>query len=233
MSTFSPGTIQCECGHSFAVDVADGLHVSLRPDLREAILAGRFHRFSCPRCARVSRIEKLLAYTDFPRRQWFTVVPLAGLARRGEWLRLAEDSFHATMIERAAPMVKAWAPDMTRRVIFGLASLREKLAVFDAGLDDRVIELVKLQMIRAGQVPYAAGAYFHFVALRDWSLVFEWAWPGDAGTSELTASRAAHDELAARGADVHALAFDLFTGSIADHRVYFVADESARSPGHP
>lgn len=81
--------------------------------------------------------------------------------------------------------------------------------------------------------PYAAGAYFHFVALRDWSLVFEWAWPGDAGSSEITTPRAMHDQLAARGQEAHALAFDLFAGSIADHRVYFVADESAPSPESP
>jgi hypothetical protein len=233
MSTFSPGIIRCPCGHDFEVDVADGLHVSLRPDLRDAILAGSFHRFACPRCARVSVIEKLLAYTDFPRRQWLTVVPAAGLARRSEWLRLAEDSFRATMIERAAPMVTAWAPEMTRRVGFGLVSLREKLAAFDAGLDDRILELVKLQMIRAGEVPYTAGAYFHFIELRDWSLVFEWAWPGDAGTSEITAPRALHDDLAARGEEAHALAFDLFTSSIADHRTYSIADETAWSPGPP
>src|SRR5690606_27679577 len=124
--------------------------VSLRPEVRQAILDGTFHRFVCPSCGRRNTVEKLLAYTDFPRRQWFTVVPRAALTRRSEWLRLAEDSFRATMVEHAAPIVKTWAPDMTRRVIFGLASLREKLVAFEAGLDDRWLELVKLELIYTG-----------------------------------------------------------------------------------
>ncbi len=227
MSTFSPGSIHCGCGHAYTVDVADGLHVSLRPDLRQAILDGTFHRFACPSCGRRSTVEKLLAYTDFPRRQWFTVVPRLALARRSEWLRLAERSFRATMVEHAAPIAKAWAPDMIRRVIFGMASLREKLVAFEAGLDDRWLEFVKLEIIYDGTVPVANDGYFHFTSVRGPDLVFEWALPGNPGTTEMVVPRALYDDLQAGAEANRARAHGLFDSSIVDCRTYFVADEAA------
>ena len=222
MSTFSPATLRCACGHEHAVEVADSLHVSARPDLRAAILAGEFHRFACPACRRASTVEKLVAYTDFPRRQWFTVVPPVNLARRSEWVAYAERSFRAVFLERAAPIVRTWAPSFTRRVIFGLASLREKLVAFDAGLDDRTLEHLKLDLIADGRLGYTPDGYFHLSEVRGDQLVLEWGLPGDRATQELVVPRSEYDVRHASPDLARATA--LLTGPVVDLRVLHVPE---------
>src|SRR5439155_12532074 len=96
MSTFVPSTIACRCGTRYDVEVANGLHISLRPDLRQKILDGTFHRFFCPSCGMTTMVDATMSFTDFPRRQWFTIAPGNGLPWRRTWLDLARDSFQAT-----------------------------------------------------------------------------------------------------------------------------------------
>lgn len=222
MSTFSPGALRCACGHERSVELADSLHVSARPDLRASILAGEFHRFACPQCGRFSTVEKLFAYTDFPRRQWFTVVPPVNLTHRSEWVAYAERSFKAVFIERAAPIVHTWAPMFTRRVIFGLASLREKLVAFDAELDDRRLEQLKVDLIEQGHVIYLPDGYYHLAAVRGAELVFEWAVPGDSGTQELVVSRSEYDAL--DESPDRTRATQLLTGPVVDLRTLYVPE---------
>ncbi|MEM9494201.1 MAG: CpXC domain-containing protein, partial [Myxococcota bacterium] len=105
MNPFEPATIRCRCGHEYTAEVATGLHVSSRPELRDAILAGTLHRFVCPACGAPTIIEPALAYTDFPRQHWFTVAPRSGIGDRGGWHALADDSFQSTMVDNAPPMV--------------------------------------------------------------------------------------------------------------------------------
>lgn len=165
MSTFVPSTIVCRCGERYRVEVATGLHISRRPDLRQQILDGTFHRFFCPACGMTTMVDDLFAFTDFSRRQWFTVAPSTGLPWRRRWLAVARDSFEATMVKNAPELVVGWGQEMTRRLIFGLAPLREKLIAADAGLDDRVVELLKIQLIRDLRDRFSADDYFHLVAV--------------------------------------------------------------------
>lgn len=173
----------------------------------------------------MAQVEKVFAYTDFPRRHWFTVVPAASLSRRSEWLAFAERSFQAVFVERAAPMVTEWAPQFTRRVIFGLASLREKLLAFDAGLDDRRVEQLKVALVEAGRLIYVEGGYCHLVAVPPDELVFEWAAPGDSGTTREIVPRSEYDALVA-GAEREDLppATSLFTTPVVDMRALFIPE---------
>ncbi|HTR49328.1 MAG TPA: CpXC domain-containing protein [Kofleriaceae bacterium] len=223
MSTFVPAKIACRCGETYPVEVANGLHISLRPDLRKQILDGEFHRFRCPRCATITQIDGLLAFTDFPRRQWFTVAPGNGLPWRKKWLALARESFETTMERNAPPMVVGWAREMTRRLIFGLASLREKLVIFDAGLDDRVVELLKIQLIRDSHDDFSPARYFHLTEVRSDTLVLERAQP-DGMVRAAPIPRVMYDALA--GAPELAASIDLAfpDGLLVDHRAILVPE---------
>jgi hypothetical protein len=98
-------------------------------------------------------------------------------AGRDEVAAFARRSFEMTMKERAPEVVKGWAEEMKQRVIFGMASLREKLVLFEAGLDDRVIELLKLQLCQEGVQAMHADAYFHVTAVDSDEILFEVAAP--------------------------------------------------------
>ena len=97
MSTYRVQPIPCRCGATFDGEVFESLHVSRRPDVRERILDGTFHRFTCPSCGQTVVIERRLAYTDFARRQWFTVFPRIDLRHRDEMVAFARTSFHASI----------------------------------------------------------------------------------------------------------------------------------------
>lgn len=183
MSTYRIQPIRCRCGAGFEGELFDGLHVSRRPDLRDRILEGGFHRFTCPACGQPVVVERRLAYTDFPRRHWFTVFPRIDLRHRDELVALARRSFQATMVERAPALVQGWATEMVERAIFGLASLREKLAVLDAGLDDRLIECLKLQLFRAAGLVLHPDTFLYVAAVETDTLVLHYAPPGRLPTS--------------------------------------------------
>lgn len=231
MSTFVPSRIACRCGHGYDVEVANGLHISLRPDLRQQILDGTFHRFYCPVCGMTTMVDALLSFTDFPRRQWFTVAPSNGMPWRRKWLALARDSFQATMVNNAPEMVVGWGREMTRRLIFGLASLREKLIISDAGLDDRAVELLKIQLVRDLRGTLSPDHYFHLTQVRDDKLTFERTHP-DGLIRAFAVPRGLYDALA-RAPQLSAwsdLAFP--DGLLIDHRAMLVPDaEGATAVG--
>jgi CpXC protein len=156
LSHVEPVELICPCGAVQHVNAADNLHVTDAPAIREAIKLGGFHVFPCPSCGARVRLERLLAYTDFERWHWFAVFPDRARQRWTGAVAFAEQSFADTVAERSAPLVQSWAPRFRpgMRAIFGLESLREKLLAFDAGLDDRVLETLKLQLIRWYALPW-------------------------------------------------------------------------------
>jgi hypothetical protein len=221
MSRFSPATVRCRCGNDHPAEVAESLNISARPALRDAVLAGELHRFPCPACSRVNQVETVFAYTDFGRAQWFTVVPAASLARRDDWLRFAEDRFQDAFVRRAPPLVRGWAPRFTRRVVFGLASLREKLVAFDAGLDDRRLEQLKAELIEQHRLVYVPpDGYCHLARVTGDSLVFELGVPGDPSTQAAPVPRREYD--AVDVADPTRRRQVLFDTPVVDMRVLFL-----------
>lgn len=234
MSTFLHAKIACSaCGHVYDGDVAESLHISTRPDIRADILAGRFHRFQCPACGAWTTIEKLLAYTDFARHHWFTVVPTVELPFLSQWCELAASSFRTTMIERCPSLVRdEMASRMLRRLVFGLASLRDKLIALDAGLDDRVLEIVKLELLREYGVLPDLRVACHLVAVSPDTLVFELARPGsppegDPVIERITLARSDYERLAANNADLARRWPELWDDIAVDWRALLIPPPAA------
>jgi CpXC protein len=227
VSTFRSATIRCRCRRDYQVDVADGLHISLRPDIRQAIMDGVFHRFACPHCGTVTIVEDLLSYTDFPRRHWFTVVPRNGIAHRRAWLDIAHASFQQTMVERASPLAMEWAPEMTRRLIFGLASLREKLLLFDAGLDDHAIEAMKLELLPAIGLGFSPDEHFHVVRLDGEEIWFAHSHP-QGGVFEMPVPRAMYRKVEGELGEMRATLPALFADIAVDYRVALIPEAPAQ-----
>jgi len=55
------------------------------------------------------------------------------------------------MVENAPPMVREWGKGLELRAVFGLAALREKVLLSDAGIDDAWVEALKLDLMRSGR----------------------------------------------------------------------------------
>jgi len=114
------------CNATSMARIHRSVNVQTEPTLKEQLLTGRLFAFACPSCGRTSRVvHPELVYHD-PRRGLLVQMDALGKFDAAS-LRSLESSL----------------PPLTR-VVRDSNALLEKVKVFDAGLDDRVIEVLKL-----------------------------------------------------------------------------------------
>ena len=152
MSTFYPCELSCvSCSHRFTVEVVRGIHITRLPRARQQIIDGTFQVFACPACDHRMVAEGPTVYTDFQRHQYVAVESSSSTTWQTAELR------HQTIFFNSFDCGPAIAREMgrrfSRRVVFGLEGLREKLLLWDAGLDDFIVEAVKGDLLgaRAGE----------------------------------------------------------------------------------
>jgi hypothetical protein len=127
--------------------VAVSLHGPRIPEVVDQIRAGTFHVFRCQGCDVEYRADGPLIYTDFDKKHWIGEFPVR---EETAWALLEQqplDSFRRSMIDRAPAFLRADAAGFTVRTVFGLPALAEKILLFDAGWDDRVVETIKLRTV--------------------------------------------------------------------------------------
>lgn len=146
MSRFSPTSIACpRCGAAILAGLAESINVTRMPRARERILDGSFHRFDCPGCGEQVAVDCPFLYTDLRREHFVHVFPRAEEAGWPECEQIAGTTFHQGFLG-APPALQEAAHRYRVRAVFGLGALADKLRLWDAGLDDAVIELQKLEL---------------------------------------------------------------------------------------
>jgi hypothetical protein len=141
MAVFYPYSVKCVCNQELTVHLAESVNVKRFPKSREQILKGEMHRAACPNCGRRMTIEKPFYYTDLARNSLFKVLP------RGNRHHWKKDSAELNAASNLIPAQFADVKERKLRVVFGMDELREKLVAEDAGLDDRIVELLKVLLI--------------------------------------------------------------------------------------
>jgi hypothetical protein len=141
MAVFYPHTVKCVCNNTLTVHLADSVNVKRFPASREKILRGEMHRTACAQCGRQMTVEKPFYYTDLTRNCFFKVLP------RGERHLWKNASAELDVASKLVPGSVTKIKGRTLRVVFGMDELREKLVAQDAGLDDRLIELLKVLLV--------------------------------------------------------------------------------------
>lgn len=142
MSTWEPWSLSCpECRTVQTVPLLKGIHISRLPDVRRAILDGSFQTFDCPGCARRIQVEASTVCTDFPHHDYM------GLEVRGTRDWRAARARHLAIFDSCFTFgpdpVAELGSGLRTRLVFGNAALREKLLLWEHGLDDRVVEALK------------------------------------------------------------------------------------------
>jgi hypothetical protein len=185
VSVFVPADATCpHCQTTFHADLAISLQIRRVPEARQRILNGTFNQFMCPRCEKQVSIDAPLMYTDFERMEALAILPDRALVWRDDLVPFFERMFHNNLEVAAPPLVKAWAPQLRRRVVFGLPQAREKLLAWDAGLDDTRVEWIKLRILldRDLMRHVRAGVGLLLEGLQDEMLDFAWTFaPGRDG----------------------------------------------------
>ncbi|HSI56712.1 MAG TPA: CpXC domain-containing protein [Ideonella sp.] len=176
MSLFMPLNLSCpKCGHLNNAPVAGSINADRRPDLRQAILENRFQDTTCSQCGTGFRAECNLNLLDMGRQQWIAALPARSMV---EHLKLEEDAlkaFDKSFGAGAAPAAREIGSALAMRTVFGWPALREKLLLRDLGLDDVVVECMKVELLRRlPEAPLSPGNELRLVGLDERTLAMAW-----------------------------------------------------------
>ena len=196
MSTKWTEPITCvKCGRTNQILVFESLSVDRLPECRAQTLDRSLMTTTCE-CGQRTAIVKPILYADMTR-GWWIHVELGGSLADAE--RIAGDEFATAFdAKKFPPAVAALRDTLRMRLVFGYEELREKVVCGDHDLDDRLVEILKLDLLatsdllaRGGETLVLEGAdaeLLHFVAIaRDGGRV-----------AKLAVRRAAYDGLVAQ-----------------------------------
>ncbi len=149
MSITHKEVLHCPCGRDHSVVVVKSLNATRHPHLREQVLARQLHRFACESCKRWLVIDTELFWFDFHRKQFIGVFPTALRGQPEQCEPILAATFQRTMKDQAPRMIQAYADGFLVRTCFGLEELREKIVAHEAGLDDFLLEVLKVELLTA------------------------------------------------------------------------------------
>lgn len=124
MSTQLKKEIICpKCGKNDKITMIAGINNSQNPEIKERILSEEIFDWRCPSCSYGAQMVYPMLFHDPAKGYMIALTPAAGKA----------DS-----IEPTTPLA-----EVIKRRVKSPAELKEKIMIFDAGLDDVAVELVK------------------------------------------------------------------------------------------
>lgn len=228
MSILDTAEIICpQCGTSADVKLVLSINAVRRPDLRAQILDGSFQAVDCPNCGTQMRLPPEFIYLDVQRGQWIAIHPSD---RVSEWPALeaaARSVFDSSLGAGAAEETRGLFDNVVPRVAFGWPALREKLLCSDLGLDDIILEELKLEVMRnAPGTPYADDIDIRLTGGNDDTLAFDWVSVIDESVAvSASVPRQAYNDLVADPAPYAALAAGLEGQLFIDLRRLVMAQE--------
>jgi hypothetical protein len=177
------------CGAQGTFTVWSSLNVTLNPVEKQQLLDGQLTRFTCPNCGTSSNVGYPLLYHDMERQFMLWQLPVPPDQSPSA---PPDDLVDVTCL-----------PDgYMFRVVRNLNELREKVDIFEAKLDDRVVEVLKLfvqkhappHKLPPGAVMYFAGLgeavdgrrLMIFVVVKPDRQVSSWPIPLEPGYTDIT-----------------------------------------------
>ncbi len=124
--------IRCpECGMEQSFEAWKSINATRDPDIKEKLVARALTAFKCRRCEHEAEVPYNILYHD-PKKK-FAI-----------WLIHGDNP--PTVIEKERAKWEKRVKNHTLRVVTTLDRLIEKIAVFDDGQNDKVIELMKMRV---------------------------------------------------------------------------------------
>jgi hypothetical protein len=176
MSLFTPVNLVCPgCKTAILMDAVGSVNADRRPDYRDDILNDHFQDVTCVNCNETFRLQPRFNYLDAGRRQWIAAFPSARLL---DWV-VAEaevaELFTTSYGKDAPQAAQDVGVDLDVRMTFGWPAVREKILAREHDLDDGVLELLKLDLIRGvDSAPVSTGVEVRLVGAGDDVLTLVW-----------------------------------------------------------
>lgn len=123
--------VRCQaCGNEQPFTIWASLNSTLDPEAKKRLVKGELHSFTCASCGDVARLEYNLLYHDMERHWMIWLLP------SGDW----PGSGPSLSLSNLLPI----GEDYHLRVVRSFNELLEKIYIVDAGMDDLLIEVIKL-----------------------------------------------------------------------------------------
>ena len=147
------------CGAAIEATTFESINPTRHPFLQDRLLERTLLLRSCDSCGAPHQHYDRLIWTDLPGRLCVCVVQEAD---RPQWAQLENEAHAALSVPlrvEGPPAVRAWGATVAIRLVFGTEELREKVICRLAGLDDRVVEHLKITLMDRdrGVVPVLDG----------------------------------------------------------------------------
>jgi len=144
-----------KCGGQHNVTIYKSINTALDPDIKAAVLDGSLFLWECPHCGTQNLMAYECLYHDPEAKLMIWMLPQG----------MSEGPEKDAIMNQVRAM-----GEYTLRVVANAGDLMEKVLVFDAGLDDRCIELVKY--IAAKEEGMDGVTNLHFYRMQDDVMVF-------------------------------------------------------------
>ena len=134
-------TYHCmHCNNAQNFTVYPSVNVSLNPELRQKVLDHDLTVFTCAACGEMTNVEYSFVYHDMDNKYWF-------------WCTFQDDANPPPDLDEACatigPEAKGIYQDYHCRVVRNRFELADKVGLFEDGLDDRVMEIIKVYCLVA------------------------------------------------------------------------------------
>ena len=183
------------CGVDIEATTFESINPTRHPFLQDQLLARTLLKRSCDRCGALHNHYDRLIWTDLPGRLCVCILQEDD---RPRWPQLENEALAALSVPLRAegpPAVRLWGDQVRIRLVFGSEELREKVICRLAGLDDRVVEYLKVTLMDRDR-----GAVPVLDACDDADLRFRFL----DRDEPITLPRDRHDQAAARTTDLAA-----------------------------
>lgn len=139
MSFNTKETVKCpKCGQMHSVTVWNSISAKTEPDLKQDILERKINIFTCPDCGQMALMPSNLLYSDADNKLMIYFAPCSSAEEK-------LDLFEQTKKTTKAEIKDLY--DYNLRFVTTYNELMEKILIFDAGFNDKVIEFLKLMIL--------------------------------------------------------------------------------------
>lgn len=180
MSKNHKTNIKCpKCGTVSSFTIWDSINTKIDPEMKDAVLNRSAFLFTCPNCGAKTYTNYSFLYHQMEDQ---IMIQLALTDKEAE-------DVNKLIHDDASDMIKTFKEDdYLLRIVRSQEELIEKIRIFDAGLDDRIIEIFKVYVFQLVQEnnPGANEILLYFFALdgKNYIQVFVNGQP--SGSSEIS-----------------------------------------------
>jgi hypothetical protein len=227
MSLFHPVNLVCPaCKEAITMQAVGSVNADRRPDFRDDILQDRFQDVTCSACGESFRLQPQFNYLDAGRGQWIAALPAGRLRTHLE----VEDEVAALFADsygsHAPKAAQAVGEGLQVRITFGWPAVREKLLIREHALDDTILEMMKMHILRSvPSAPIAEGVELRCVRVGEDAMIFVWLeTASEAPIQEISAPRGVYDAIAANPEGWENLRKKLENGAFVDIQKLYMGE---------